>query len=333
MDHEPLIIREDEVENYRAQGYKAFDPHVHTSVSEDTIPAEGMLAERMYERMLAEGFDYVTFTDHDTADAYTAFEQIPAQLVRGAELSIRPKRIAGYTRTHTLHVNVYDFSDEQLHVLIALAQDGDLPALSAYLRAEDIPAVYNHPTWAETGEIPQWESLIEIVKYFDVIEAYNHSQTPMNNRVACLLTKAFGKGAVSGSDTHIAQPMRATLARGETFREFWENIRSGACLLVEKHLTHESLALELKARLRQVSDADGKLLRTRLLKLAPKGGITGNVLSLLISVIFSDALLKRKLNGRLLKMLYAGGGRYYANRVFLTRQEKAALGVHSLLFD
>ena len=68
------------------------------------------------------------------------------------------------------------------------------------------------------------------------------------NRLTLELAERYGVGMVSATDTHTGQVARAyTLAQGDTFREYFENIKAGNFYLVARDLTAEMLTSETLA--------------------------------------------------------------------------------------
>ncbi len=92
----------------------------------------------------------VTFTDHETMQAYEIMNCKRDGLVTGVEIKILDPEIVG----HTIHVNVYDLDFDQFDELEEIAKAGDLNGFLACLKRNDLPHVYNHPLWFEPGERP-----------------------------------------------------------------------------------------------------------------------------------------------------------------------------------
>ena len=68
------------------------------------------------------------------------------------------------------------------------------------------------------------------------------------NRLTLELAERYGVGMVSATDTHTGQVARAyTLAQGDTFREYFENIKAGNFYLVARDLAAEMLTSETLA--------------------------------------------------------------------------------------
>jgi len=116
------ILSRRDADVYRKHGWQAADLHVHSLFSPDVIKAESLHPERLYLRAKRNGLDYVTFTDHDTLDAYDILNPDLPGLVRGVELRIKDMKCVG----HTIHVNVYDLDKSQFQMLKEIADEGDL---------------------------------------------------------------------------------------------------------------------------------------------------------------------------------------------------------------
>jgi predicted metal-dependent phosphoesterase TrpH len=227
------IITAADVELFREQGYRAMDPHVHSSSSRDVFPLPSLSPKALYEKMSREGFDFITFTDHDTMAGYGRLDGSGLEkLVRGVEIKIKPAFIKGHARAHTLHNNVYNLSIRQFGELEGLAKEQDFYGFMDYCRENELPLMLNHPTWSERHDAPDWTALPDIIKEYDVIEVYNRGKVSQQNGLALRLAERFGKGIASSSDTHLGHPLKATLAKGADFNEFWEHVKAGESLVV-----------------------------------------------------------------------------------------------------
>jgi predicted metal-dependent phosphoesterase TrpH len=109
----------------------------------------------------------------------------------------------------------------------------------------DLPFTYNHPFWFEPGEEPNLRVIPELVNLFPVIE-YNMHRVKRKNELAIELARKKCKGMIAATDTHSGMIAKIyTLARGDTFREYFKNIASGDALLVASDLTKEDLIQEV----------------------------------------------------------------------------------------
>jgi len=189
--------------------------------------------------MKARGWGLVTFTDHDTLDAYKSFTEPSPDVVRGVEIKIKPRRIGSHTHTHTLHVNIYRLSDEQFQELETIARSRDYYAFIDYLKSNRLPYVLNHPFWHEVYERPNWAVIPEILKKGDFpLTEYNWGRIPTQNEKVLELARAIGVPVWGASDNHVGKPEFATLIRGDTFEEVWDNAIHGRACVVRQHRTN-----------------------------------------------------------------------------------------------
>ena len=115
------ILHYSDAEIFRKHGWKAADLHVHTIFSPDVISVGSMHPDRLYRTARENGMDYVTFTDHDTLDAYETLNPDMPGLVSGVEIKVKDKSVG-----HTIHVNVYELDRVQFQMLEEIAAEGDL---------------------------------------------------------------------------------------------------------------------------------------------------------------------------------------------------------------
>ncbi|KAA3660410.1 MAG: PHP domain-containing protein, partial [Calditrichaeota bacterium] len=182
-DYSQKIVKQEQIVYLRDAGYKVMDLHLHTSVSYDVIPSFQVVPRNLYSNMEKKGFDFITFTDHDTMLAYDDFPEMPANLIPGVEIKIQPKRVGRYEECHTLHINVYTLNQNQLQDLQYIASKREFYEFKAYLEASDLPYQLNHPTWCELTDKPDWHYLPDIIKEFDVIEACNYKRSTWHNHI------------------------------------------------------------------------------------------------------------------------------------------------------
>ena len=225
------------------QGWRAADLHVHTLCSPDVIAAPPLHPAALYDQALNMGMDFVTFTDHDTMDAYDILGWEKERLVTGVEIRIKDMRQVG----HTIHINVYNLDHRQFQEIEEIAGQGDLGDLLAFLRRCDLPFIYNHPLWFEPKEKPNLAAIPELVKLFPVVE-YNMYSLKRKNEMVMELARRHGRGIAASTDTHSGMPGEVyTLSRGGCFREFFNNIRNGNSYVVGKDLTKQDLVQEINA--------------------------------------------------------------------------------------
>lgn len=245
------ILSPGDAKDLRRRGWRAADLHVHTLFSPDVISVESLCPERLYQRSMAMGMDFVTFTDHDCMTAYRDLKP-KNDIISGVEIKIKDMSYVG----HTIHINVYDLDQCQFQNLESIAQSGDLHQLLDCLRDDDLPFVYNHPLWFEPGEIPNLAAIPELIKLFPVIE-YNMHRVQRKNEIIMELAKRFEKGLVACTDTHSGMiGLACTLSLGDSFREFYKNIVQRRSCIVVRDLTKNDLSQEMTVWLDLLSSID-----------------------------------------------------------------------------
>jgi predicted metal-dependent phosphoesterase TrpH len=210
-------------------------------------PAKSIL----YDQARRMGLTFVAFTDHDTMAAYDQIGWTREGLVPAVEIKILDPRNVG----HTVHVNVYTLDAGQFREILKIAGTArDIEMLTSYLKAEGLPFVFNHPFWHEPDETPNLQAVLDIAELFPVLE-YNMGRIGRLNAQALLLAAARGKGIVAGTDSHVGEIGRAfTLARGNSFKDFFDRIAARDSALCPSDLTLPRLKEEAAVRIRRLFD-------------------------------------------------------------------------------
>ncbi|MCU0289160.1 MAG: PHP domain-containing protein [Acidobacteria bacterium] len=244
--YEAQFCSHEEAEVLMAKGWGAVDLHVHTWCSYDVLPLPNMNPLVLYEKARKMGFRFVTFTDHDTMEAYDQVGWTREGVVPGVEIKILDPRRVG----HTLHINVYELDKKQFLDLEEIAQkDRNLETFIEYLRDNNLLYVYNHPFWHEQYETPNLAAVFEIAELFPVIE-YNMGRVNGLNLQAMKLAEYMDAGITAGTDTHIGAIGRTfTLANGDTFREFFNEIIAGRSFIMPEDMTVTRLTNEVNQRI------------------------------------------------------------------------------------
>jgi len=247
----PKILDPDRVWNLMAQGWRAADLHVHTLHSYDVIPTRQVDPLVLYLEARRRGMTYVAFTDHDTMAAYDQIGWTREGLVPAVEVKILDPRNVG----HTVHINVYTLGRRQFREIEKIAgRARDVVALTGYLRAEGLPYTFNHPFWHEPDERPNLRAVIDVARLFPVLE-YNMGRIGRINAQALRLASALRKGVVASTDSHVGEIGRAfTLARGDSFKEFFDRIAARQAHLCPADLTLPRLKEETALRIRNLFD-------------------------------------------------------------------------------
>jgi len=235
-----------EAERLINNGWGAIDLHVHTWCSYDVLPLQAMDPLVLYNKARQKGFRFITFTDHDTMDAYDRVGWTREGIVPGVEIKILdPKRVG-----HTLHINIFQLNKKQFLELEEIAQkDQNIETFVQYLRENKLDYVYNHPFWHEQYEKPNLKGVMEVSELFPVIE-YNMGRVNILNQKAMQLAEMKGAGIVAGTDTHIGAIGRTfTLAKGKTFTEFFNEVKAGRSLIMPRYMTVNRLTYEVNQRI------------------------------------------------------------------------------------
>jgi len=234
-----------------ADGWQAADLHVHTLHSYDVIPTRQVDPLALYHRARRLGMTYVAFTDHDTMAAYDQIGWTREGLVPAVEVKILDARNVG----HTVHINVYTLDRRQYQKIRNITDTaGDIVELTSYLEAEGLPFSFNHPFWHEPEEKPNLKAVLEVARLFPVLE-YNMGRIDRINAQALRLAHSLSKGVMAGTDTHVGEIGRAfTLARGDSFKEFFDQIAARTSHICPADLTLPRLKEETALRVRQLFD-------------------------------------------------------------------------------
>lgn len=235
------IISSDKATELLENGWCKADLHVHTCCSYDVPPAESMRPENLLLKGKSRGLDFMTFTDHDTVKAYDILGWKREDLTPGVEVSVSDPINVG----HTVHMNVFGFDKQQYMDFDKIArQECNILSLIDYLRSNDLPFIYNHPFWFPVGERPNIFAVSELARNFPVIE-YNMQDLKQKNFFATVLAHRYGKGMAVTTDSHTGSIGAVyTIARGDTFEEYFSNISKGRSYMVIdqpiwKHITGE----------------------------------------------------------------------------------------------
>lgn len=241
-NYEEKLITTEQAAELKEEGWKRADLHVHTTCSFDVLPAKDLNPRSLYEKSLEMGMDFITFTDHDTMEAYEILGWDREKLVPGVEMSIYDPELAG----HTLHINVFELDREDFSELREIARtEQNLKSFIKYLKRHRLPFIYNHPFWFEFHKQPNPSTVPKLAKLFPVLE-YNMHELKQKNELTIALAERFGKSIVATTDTHSGRLGQVyTLAKGESFREYFRNIEKKRNYIVTEDLTRELLIEEM----------------------------------------------------------------------------------------
>jgi predicted metal-dependent phosphoesterase TrpH len=298
------ILNVEAAHELMAEGWAAADIHVHTLHSYDVIPTRQVDPLTLYWKARRRGMTYVTFTDHDSMDAYDQVGRSREGLVPAVEAKILdPKKVG-----HTVHINVYSLDRRQFGEILKIAQTArDIERLAAYLKDQRLPFIFNHPFWHEPGETPNLGAIIEIADLFPVLE-YNMGRIDLINGQALRLAQKKGKGVAAATDTHVGDVGRAfTLARGATFSEFFDQIRTGQSFIVATDLTLARLKEETAIRIRCLFDKTGWLFPKESLTIDTGNAILDGIVGRLAQAPAESSGLSGKILKAFLEALSRSG--------------------------
>lgn len=247
------ILDAEQVNAQDRNGYEAADLHVHSSCSYDVLPFPDFHPEAIYQTALNKGFSHISITDHDTMDAYDIIGWEREKLTPGVEITLKDEKRVG----HTIHVNVYCLDRSQFTELMRIVKlDKNIETFVDYLRDQDLPYAYNHPFWFIPKEKPNFKAVEEIIELFPVIE-HNMKRVRKKNLMALWLAAKYNKGIIANTDTHIGQIGKSyTLSKGDTFREYFDNIARGNAFIAPQDLTIKNLNFEIATWIEVLFDLD-----------------------------------------------------------------------------
>ena len=184
----------------RADGYKVGVLHLHSSYSRDVPSLRENHPERLIEKGIREGADYIAITDHDNDEAWRNAGDRPACWIRGVEMEVFDKRRIG----HPIHLGMLNISDDklsdELHELALVANDADRLVNTAL--DNGVTVIANHPWWGPRGYH------INSIRYWHFIERYrlpveiNEKRSLIENLAATVYAAHRGLSIVAATDSH-----------------------------------------------------------------------------------------------------------------------------------
>jgi hypothetical protein len=193
----------------------------------------------MLARARSRGLSYLAFTDHNDIPTFS-FEG--EGIVRGVEVDVLDREYVG----HTVHELVYGLSAEQHRDIMTIAALGDIREFSEYCNLAGLWLCYAHPFWAKGQERLNPRAIPRVARLNHFIEVNEGVSLPQN-RAARRLARALRMPELANSDTHTAHPGATfTLARGETFPEWIENVRRGDYHLRVCHMNRAVFRAEVR---------------------------------------------------------------------------------------
>ena len=295
------IISHEYAQHLIHHGWRAADLHVHSNCSFDIRNNPRLSPKKLYEKSMREGIDFISFTDHDTIGAYVQLDCNLPGLVYGVEIEVDDT----YTIGHKLHMNVYDIDQLHFDSLMRIAKQGNTFDVVRYCQQRGLPYSYSHPINTAPWERLNVEGICDLMWNFPVLE-YNMNLIPEMNDLTIRIAEALGKGVMTATDSHWGEIGKCyTLAKGDTFREFFDNVAQGDAYLVVKDLDERGVNRLLLSYLQAHASGEaakrgeyssGFELVDKLLKRSRKGANPAVRLPILIilSAIASSRTMARK---------------------------------------
>jgi hypothetical protein len=200
-------------------------------------------------------------------------------------------------------------------------QERDLDEFVRYLKDNNLPYSYNHPFWHEAEEKMRWKYVPAIERYyFDVLEI-NACRTKPNNDMVMHIASKFHKGIIAGTDSHTGNIGKAiTLARGENFEEFWQNILNRKSYILRQDQTTTAIIKETSATIRQILKArmDNPESLFHIMTGVKELDAIGHALT---SKGIKDSMIIRNLTNMVLQTITLSAGRILAWKLMIRKDE------------
>ena len=229
------------------------DLHLHTRHSARAtdwllrkvdFPASCSEPKAIYRALQEKGFDFVTFTDHDTIEGCLEIADQPGAFISEEVTAFFPEDDV------KVHLLAWGITEEQ-HVEIQRMRR-DIYELARYLKAQDIAHAVAQPFWPvdERLSVEHWERLILLFRHFETVNGLRdpllgHTAefalsrlTPADierfaarRKLEPLWDEPWRKSFTGGSDDKggIYQGRAWTEADGQTPQEFLAALREGKC--------------------------------------------------------------------------------------------------------
>lgn len=157
--------------------------------------------EDVYRRARAAGMDFVTITDRDSIEGALAIADRPGAFVSAKVTT----RFPGGVRVHVL---VWGLDEAQFRAIEEAR--GDVFALRAYLRGQNLAHGVAHPLHSEDGGLTV-EHFEKLLLLFDVFEARNGLRSPLADEVLRLCVGALTPETIARlADRHGIEPAGPT---------------------------------------------------------------------------------------------------------------------------
>ena len=160
------------------------DLHLHTRHSSRAtdwllrkvdFPASCSEPRQLYRVLREKGFDFVTFTDHDTIDGCLEIAGEPGVFISEEITAFFPEDDV------KVHLLAWGISETQHAEIQSLRRD--IYDLARYLKSQDIAHAVAHPFWPvdERLSVDHWERLVLLFRHFETV---NGLRDPLLGRTA-----------------------------------------------------------------------------------------------------------------------------------------------------
>lgn len=204
--------------------------------------------EDVYRVAKERGMTYVTLTDHDSIDgALYLLNKFPDL----DDFFISEEVETYFPETgQRVHIGAWNIDEEQHREIQRLRSN--IRELVPYMKSEGITFGVNHMFQSYRMKNIAVEYIGEMIEMFDIYEVLNGAMASVHNRmVAQLTTTIRGEGRiismVGGSDAHTLKHAGKvyTVARGETWQEFLQNVRQGQCFAWGEEMRFRDLVTDI----------------------------------------------------------------------------------------
>lgn len=229
------------------------DLHLHTRYSARAtdwllrkvdFPASCSEPLEIYHELRSRGFDYVTFTDHDTIEGCLEIAGQPGAFISEEITAFFPE---DDVKVHVLAWGLTEAQHEEIQ-----NQRRDIYALARWLKAEEVAHAVAHPFWPvdERLSTGHWQRLVLLFRHFETINGLRDPLlgttaefalsrlTPADidrfaaqRKLEPLWEEPWKKSFTGGSDDKggIYEGRAWTEAEGGSVAEFLAAVRTGAC--------------------------------------------------------------------------------------------------------
>ncbi|MBV8519634.1 MAG: PHP domain-containing protein [Acidobacteria bacterium] len=205
--------------------------------------------EDVYRIAKERGMAYVTLTDHDSIDgALYLLNKFPDM----QDFFIGEEVETYFPETgQRIHIGVWDLNEEQHREIQRLRPN--IRELIPYMKSQQLIFGINHLFQNYRMKNVAARYISELLDMFNVFEVMNGAMASFHNRMVQQLVQHVKEqhgrqvSMVGGSDAHTLKHVAKvhTVSRGETVREFLDNIRAGNCFAWGSEMRFRELVADI----------------------------------------------------------------------------------------